>query len=202
MLLGGGDVRPTSGGRGGCISPVGLLSLMYLSRVGIAMPKFLTTSFLGMPQSTAASTFSLNSSGYPFMASPGSRAPPRVRCALRGRGPCRRRSCSGVLWRSWRLHGPRFAGMQGVDVTLRYHGLLVLAFYGHPFASVPLHDVPRELRSRGMRPIRARATVRERGTPERASPAESMRVFFSRPTTAPPRRDRPLGLPAARPPGG
>src|SRR5829696_7490272 len=78
-------LRP--GGRGGRISPVGLLSLTYLSRVGIAMPKVLTTSFLGMPRSTAASTFSLSSSGYPFMASPGSRAPPRVRCALHGRPP-------------------------------------------------------------------------------------------------------------------
>src|SRR5215217_1833793 len=78
-------LRP--GGRGGPISPVGLLSLTYLSRVGIAMPKVLTTSCLGMPRSTAASTFSLSSSGYPFMASPGSRAPPRVRCALHGRGP-------------------------------------------------------------------------------------------------------------------
>src|SRR5215218_84809 len=62
-------LRP--GGRGGPISPVGLLSLTYLSRVGIAMPKVLTTSFLGVPRSTAASTFRLSSSGYPFVALPG-----------------------------------------------------------------------------------------------------------------------------------
>src|SRR5829696_522902 len=53
-------VRP--GVRGGPIFPVCLLKLRYLSRVGIETPKVLTTSFLGMPRSTAASTFSLRSS--------------------------------------------------------------------------------------------------------------------------------------------
>src|SRR5215212_8861155 len=75
-------LRP--GGRGGPISPVGFLSLTYLSRVGIAMPKVVTTSVLGMPLSTAASTLLLSSSGYPFMARlPGSGARPHVHRALR-----------------------------------------------------------------------------------------------------------------------
>jgi hypothetical protein len=46
----------------GANSPVCLLRLRYLSRVGIETPKVLTTSLLGMPRSTASSTFSLRSS--------------------------------------------------------------------------------------------------------------------------------------------
>src|SRR5215213_8652766 len=66
-------LRP--GGRGGTISPVGFLSLTYLSRVGIAMPKVLTHAFLGPPSRTAGSAFSLNSSGYPVVGLPGIRGP-------------------------------------------------------------------------------------------------------------------------------
>jgi hypothetical protein len=53
-------VRPGEGF--GANPPVCLLRLRYLSMVGIETPKVLTTSLLGMPRSTASSTFSLRSS--------------------------------------------------------------------------------------------------------------------------------------------
>src|ERR687897_1522164 len=53
-------VRPGEGF--GTRSPVCLLRLRYLSMVGIETPKVLTTSLLGIPRSTASSTFSLRSS--------------------------------------------------------------------------------------------------------------------------------------------